>query len=89
MKRVAGGLAIAVPAYGVLAGAGSAKAAALPVSPDSCGGSCPPILIDQWCAGSSPPINPGNNSCKGPDVAACMQDWQPGGIKQEGWCFEP
>lgn len=82
MKRIIGGLAIAMPAYRVLAGAAPAQAA----TPDSCSGSCPPILVDQWCAGESPIFN---NSCKGSDISACMQEWSPGGIKQEGWCYEP
>lgn len=82
MKRVVGGLAIAVPAYRVLAGAAPAEAA----TPDTCKGSCPPTLVDQWCAGESPIFN---DSCKGSDISACMQDWSPGGVRQEGWCYEP
>jgi hypothetical protein len=80
MKRIAGGLAIALPAYRVLAGTAPAEAA----TPDSCAGGCPPVLVDQWCAGQGTI----SNSCVGPSISACMQDWSPGGIRQEGWCYE-
>jgi len=80
MKRVIGGLAIAVPAYKVLASAAPAVAAT-----PACGSTCP-ILEKQWCAGQFL-----STSCKGPDVSACMQEWRSGGktiIIQEGYCFE-
>jgi hypothetical protein len=79
MKRVIGGLAIAVPAYQVLASAAPAVAA-IP----ACGSTCP-ILVAQWCAGQFL-----SSSCKGPSVSACMQEWRSGGktiIVHEGYCF--
>lgn len=87
MKRVIGGLAIAVPAYRVLAGAAPAEAATASGSatPNTCKGGCPPYLVAQYCAGQGPL----NTGCKGPDVAACMQEWSNGVIKQEGYCYEP
>ena len=48
------------------------------------------LLEGNFCAGSGDPTN---NSCKGPDVAACMQLWRrPNGstfLVQDGYCYEP
>ncbi len=85
MKRVIGGLAIAVPAYKVLAGAGVAQAT---VTPKACSGSCPPQIIGTYCAGSGGILNT-NSGCKGPDVAACMIEYSFGPAKKDGYCYEP
>lgn len=86
MRRAIGGLAIAVPAFRILSSATSAAAA----TPGACTGVCNPnTLIGVFCAGQGPL----NTSCKGPDVAACMEEWRrPNGstyFVQSGWCYEP
>jgi hypothetical protein len=84
MKRVVGGLAIGVPAYKVLAGTGVAQAA---TNPDACSGGCPPIVIGTYCAGAGGVLSP-NVGCEGPDVAACMIEYNRGPAKKDGYCFE-
>jgi hypothetical protein len=89
LKRAIGGLAIAVPAFQILSGAAPAAAATPASSPQSCVGVCTPNkLLAVYCADE-----PNGSSCNGPDVEACMEEWErPNGSVyevQDGYCFEP
>lgn len=84
MKRVVGGLVIAVPAYKVLAGAGIAEAA----TPKACSGACYPTIVGVYCAGSGGALG-NSTSCKGPDVAACMELYSDGHVEKSGYCYTP
>jgi hypothetical protein len=70
-RRVLGGLAIALPAYGVLSGAGPALSA---VNPQACSAGCPApcskvylVYEGHHCSGFGLP-----GSCAGPAISHCI-----------------